>query len=185
MKNQTVEQILNLFQQSLEEDALFFIEEARRVAEYDAICRDGHRDLETLTQQAHRCGEQQAYIEQSLTAIGEMEKELDQTLGEVEVEVDELFNANPNLPPTEADRQREEAYNTGMYIDSKLASLEKMMQQCLDQMDEAEERVFQSDSVLGPIVRDLLEHQRTLRDLEQAGQTLDAEISQVKQLLQH
>ena len=64
------------------------MEEARRVAEYDAILRDALRDIENLSEQTHRCAQQQGEIEQTLSGIGEMEKELDATLELLEQQVD-------------------------------------------------------------------------------------------------
>lgn len=50
-------------------------------------------------------------------------------------------------------------------------------------MEEAQARVWDKDTEVGPIVRVLHEHQNTLGDLEKAGQTLELEIAQVSQLL--
>lgn len=58
------------------------------MAEYDAILRDALRDIEKLSEQTHRCSQQQEEIEQTLSGIGEMEKELDSTLELLEQQVD-------------------------------------------------------------------------------------------------
>jgi chromosome segregation ATPase len=182
-KNSTVEQVLNLFQKQLETDSLAYLEESRRVAESDAIIRDAQRDISNLTEQTHLGAHQQQKVEQTLQGIGDLETELDRTLQQLETQVDEIFAVAASLAPTDADRHREHAYATARALDTRLASLTDTLQQSLHQMSETQERVFQQDATIGPIVKVLHQHQTAILDLESAGQKLEHDVTHVCRLL--
>jgi len=65
-----VKQILNKFRKELESDAVAYMEQAKRVCEYDAVLRDSQRDLAHLTHQTLRLLLEQEHTEQTLLGIG-------------------------------------------------------------------------------------------------------------------
>ena len=95
----------------------------------------------------------------------------------------ELFDQASQYAPCDADRQREQAYSTAISLETRLSTLSKSLQETLEQMEEAQARVWEKDTQTGPIVRVLHDHQNALRDLEKAGQTLEVEIAQVSHFL--
>jgi nuclear pore complex protein Nup62 len=177
----TVEQLLNKFQQELERDAVEYIEEARRIAEYDAILRDSQTNLDQLTEHTRRCILQQQEIEQTLSGVSAMQQELDKTLGTIETNVDELFVAQSHLVPQDADYQREEAYQTASEISKRLHAITDTLAQAQMQMDETQERTLTGD--VAKIVKILQQHQTSLADLEDAGRRMEYDISQINRVL--
>lgn len=177
----TVEQILNMFQQEMEKDAVVYLEEARRVAEYDAILRDSQRDLNLLTENVRRCLIEQKEVEQTLTGIGAFQSELDRTLESVERNVDELFGAQSHLMPADADMERESTYKMAHDVDLRLLELQSSLQTTLQQMDAAQERALTGD--VAKIVQILNQHQNSLAVMEDAGRRMEHDIAQVNRVL--
>jgi nuclear pore complex protein Nup62 len=177
----TVEQLLNKFQQELERDAVEYTEEARRIAEYDAILRDSQTNLDQLTEHTRRCILQQQEIEQTLSGVSAMQLELDKSLGTIETNVDELFVAQSHLVPQDADYQREEAFQTASEIAKRLHAITDTLAQAQAQMDETQERNLTGD--VAKIVKILQQHQTSLADLEDAGRRMEYDISQINRVL--
>lgn len=178
----SVEQILNKFQKELEKDAVVYLEEARRVAEYDAILRDANRDIALLTQKTHRCLLQQKDVEQTLSGIGAFQEELDRTLETVEQNVDELFRNQSHFTPVDADIEREKAYTTASDIESRLGELTQSLKTTLQVMDDIQDRVLTGD--FGKVVKILNQHQNSIVELEDAGRRVEQEIIQINQLME-
>ena len=176
-----MEQILNKFQQELEKDSVVYLEEARRVAEYDAILRDSQNDITSLTEQMQRCMVQQKEVEQTLAGIGNFQSELDRNLDAVEHNVDELFAAQSHLVPGDADCEREAAYQTANSVEQRLKTLEESLQSTLQQMDAAQERALTGD--VAKIVQILNQHQNSLAALEEAGRRMEHDIELVHRVL--
>jgi nuclear pore complex protein Nup62 len=177
----TVEQIINKFQQELERDAMLFLEEARRVAEYDAILRDSQRDIAKLTQQTHRTLIEQSELEQTLIGIAAFQDELQTTLETVEGHVDELFAAQSTLAPVDADMEREQAYSTASLVEQRLQALSSALHNTLAEIEETQERVLTGD--VGKIVKILNQHETSLAEIQAAGRRMEQDIGQVSKLL--
>ena len=179
----TVEQIMNKFQKELEKDALLYNEEARRVAEYDAILRDSQRDIATLTEQTHRAMLQQQEVEQTLQGIGTLQDELDRTVEGLQSHLDELFDATKNLAPVEADRQREQAYSTARAVDRRLQSLHDSLHLTMEELNAAQERSLPKEGDLRSIFKILNQHQDLLSDLDASSRQMEKDIEQASRLL--
>jgi nuclear pore complex protein Nup62 len=180
----TVEQILNKFQQNLEADALAYVEEAKRVAEYEAILRDSQRDIASLTTQSQRCLYQQQQVESALVGIGATQEQLDHDLYELEQHVDELFTARPHLAPVDADVEREQAYTTAMAVEQRLQAVSARLQETAHDMDAAQERALGNSNV-GAVVRILNQHLQKLAELEIATARMDHDIKQAARVFQN
>lgn len=177
----TVEQILNKFQKELEEDAVTYLEESRRVAEYDAILRDTQTDIVSITEQMQRCLLQQKEVEQTLTGIHNFQEELDRNLANVEKNVDQVFAAQSHLLPVDADVERENAYQTAFKIEARLSSLQDILQGTLQKMDAAQERALSGD--VAKIVKILNQHQNSLASLEDVANRMEHDMAQVHRVL--
>jgi len=177
----SVEQILNKFQQELEKDAVIYLEEARRVAEYDAILRDSQTDISKLAEQLQRSMVQQKEIEQTVTGIGNFQQELDNNLEAVEQNVDAVFAAQSHLVPIDADMEREAAYKTAATIQQRLQGLEDSLQATMAQMDAAVGGGLTGD--VAKIVQILNEHQNSLAALEDMGRRMEHDLAQVNRVL--
>lgn len=176
-----MEQILNTFQQEIEKDAVLYLEEARRVAEYDAILRDSQRDLNLLTENVRRCLIEQKEIEQTLVGIGEFQSELDRNLDAVERNIDELFGSQSHLVPVDADQERETAYKMAHDVDVRLQDLQTTVQNAMQQMESAEERALSGD--VAKIVQVLNQHQRSLANLEDVARRMEVDMAHVSRVL--
>jgi len=190
----TVEEILNKFQKQLEEDALAFCDEAKRVCEYDAILRDNQRDLAKLTQQAQRMMIEQEQIERGLDGIGAFQNQLDNTLAEVEEQVDAIFRAQGHLNPIDADQERERAFEMMKGVDYRLESVTESLRETFETLNQANARTFGQPSgdlsgadpaiaTIGDVVHILNRHQDGLAELELAAQKLELDCSEVHAVL--
>jgi len=182
-KTLTVEQIINQFQKELEKDAILYKEEARRVTEYDAILRDTQRDVQNLTEQTHRAIFQQQEVEKTLIGIDALQEELDRTIEGLETNLDEVFSATQNLPPAEADRQREQTYATAKAVDARLQSLHDSLQSTMAELNASQESLLPKEGDLGMIFKVLNEHQDVLSDLKVSSRKMEKDIDQATRLL--
>ena len=80
---------------------------------------------------------QQQEIEQTVQAIDDFQNELDRTLDQVEQNVDQIFASQSHLNPTNADVEREAAYQTAASVDQRLTVLQESLVTALAQADEA------------------------------------------------
>lgn len=178
----TVEQIINLFQKELEQDALAYREEASRIAEYDAILRDSQRDISRLTQQAQLAMMEQDRTESSLTQISTFQNALEETLQTVESDVDAVFRTLSSAPPIDADVQRERLHATVAEVEGRLAALELEATAALDQVTAHQKAGLQGTSAQ-QIVAILNDHHNALSEIDVMGRNLQLDIGQVKQKL--
>lgn len=165
----------------MEKDAVIYLEEARRVAEYDAILRDSQRDLNRLTEQVRRCLIEEKEVEQTLSGIVAFQSELDRTLETVERNVDELFGVQSHLMPADADMERETAYKMAHDVDLRLQEIQSSLTTTLGQMDAAQERALRGD--VAKIVQILNQHQTRLAELEEAGRRMEHDVAHVNRVL--
>jgi nuclear pore complex protein Nup62 len=176
----TVEQILNQFQHALEQDAVVYLEEARRVAEYDAILRDSQHDLNLLTEQVRRSLLEQQQVEQTLTGVGALQLELDRTLETVEGHLDELLSAQSHLVAADADWERERAYQMALDVEARLQELQQSLASAQQQMEVAEERALPAE--VASMVRVLHQHQSSLAHLEDVARRMDADLGPIRRV---
>ena len=179
----TVEQILNKFQKELEKDAMDYIDQAKRVCEYDAVLRDSQRDLAQIATQTQRLLLEQQQVEKALEGIGAFQDELESTLSQVEGNVDELFARQSHLAPQDADFERERAYATASTIDRRLEELKENMVSTAGQINSANERAFSGE--VANIVAILNKHQDGLSSLQNAARRIDNDASNISRMLQN
>jgi nuclear pore complex protein Nup62 len=177
----TVEQILNMFQQEMEKDTKVYLEEARRVAEYDAILRDSQFDLNVLTEQTRQCLIDRKVVEQTLNGIGAMQAEVGRVLVTVELNVDELFSsAQSSLMPTDADFERERAYKMAHDVFASIAFRTGGKAQPNGRHSRA---AMSGLGDVAKIVQVRNQHQNSLTALEDAGRHMEHDIGQVNRVL--
>ena len=177
----TVEQIINKFQKELEADALDYLDQAKRVCEYDAVLRDSQRDLAHLTQQTQRLMLEQQQVEQTLQGIGAFQDELEQTLSSVEQQVDQLFESQSHLAPQDADVERERAYEMATTIDNRLDLLLEQLNQTASNLAAANDKAFSGQ--VGQIVQILNQHQTGLSQLDLSARKMEKDIAIVSRAL--
>lgn len=190
----TIEEILNKFERQLEEDALAFNEEAKRVCEYDAILRDAQRDLVRLNTAAQRLLIEQEQIENGLDTIGAYQYNLDKILTEVESQVSDIFKAQSHLSPMDADLQRERAYEMAQQIDYQLSDIKNSLRDTYDNLNQAGESIYGKGGdnniniadieTANDVITVLNRHQDELVNLEAAAQKLDLDCNEVSAVLQ-
>lgn len=177
----TVEGILNRFQKELEEDAVAFLDQAKRVCEFDAVVRDSQRALSQLATQTQRLLLEQEQIETTLAGIDTFQTHLELTLGQVETQVDQLFVGQSHLAPQDADVQRERAYQTALTVDSQLDTLEATLSSTLQDLSLASETDNSRSSQLLAVLN---QHQDSLAAVEAATRQLELDVKQVGRMLQ-
>lgn len=182
-----MEQILNHFQRDLERDATTFLQEAKRVAEYDAVLRDGQRDLLRLGTVTQQILVRQSDLAQRLGALQDHQSDMDRQLNHVEAALDQLFASQAQWTPQEADVQRERAYTTAIAIDERLSQLQNGLHDALRTLDDGV--AGGAAGLAGPsgdqsqLLRILNQHQNALVEFELTSHRLEQDLKLVKSAL--
>eukprot|EP00804_Cyclotella_cryptica_P006532 CCRYP_012806-RA/>CCRYP_012806-RA protein AED:0.03 eAED:0.03 QI:630/1/1/1/1/1/2/158/408 len=189
----TVEQIINRFQSDLETDAIAFLQEAQRVAHYDATLRDTQHSLSELTNMVSRLMVHQSEVDTQLQGIGSYQRELATTLDQLEQNVDELFAAQSGISVQDADIERERAYERALEVDSKLGQMNNVLENVVNDLKAAQERVWSmsgrgqdgygKDEEVGKIIGVFNSHNETLAQLDAKARALEADVTMVGQVL--
>lgn len=188
----TVEQILNRFQSELETDTIAFLQEAQRIAHYDATLRDTQCSLSELATMVQRLFVHQQEVDSQLQGIGSYQKELATTLDQLEQNVDELFAAQSGISVQDVDIERERAYERALEVDSKLGQMGNVLENVVGELNAAQERVWSmsrgsdgygKDKEVGDIINVFNSHNQTLAQLETKARNLEAEVAMVNQVL--
>jgi len=175
----TVEQILNKFQKELEQDSIAFLDQAKRVCEYDAILRDSQRNLAQITDQTQRLLLEQEQMEKALQGIDAYQVELSSTLETVSTHVDELFTSQSHLAPQDADVERERAYQMSQTINQRLDELENGLGDTMKTLSDHASDIGGSDNLLTV----LNQHQDAIASLEGAAHKLEMDVTNVGRML--
>jgi chromosome segregation ATPase len=168
-----VEQILNKFQAELEKDTVAYLNESRRVAEYDAVLRDSQRSLSALSEHTSQLLAQQTDLENILNGIGAFHTELETNLDLLDSEVDQLFGAQSHLAPVDADLQRENAYATAVQCEQRLQVLSQSLSSTLERV------APKGDGEVADIMKVLHKHQIQLAQLEHVSRSMEQDINQL------
>jgi nuclear pore complex protein Nup62 len=177
----TVEQILNQFQKELEQDSVAYLEQAKRVCEYDAVVRDSQRDLVDIANQTQRLMLEQEQIEHALLSVNAFQKGLEQTLEEVSTDVDALFTSQSHLAPQDADVERERAYQLSQTITQRLDELELNLGGTIATLSSQAENLGGGSS--NSMLTILNQHQNAIGALEGAAHRLETDATHVGRLL--
>ena len=189
----TVEETLNKFQRQLEEDALAFAEEAKRVCAYDAVLRDSGRDLGKLNTEAQRLMIEQDQVEDGLNTIGAFQNQLDTILAEVEDQVGTIFQTQNHLNPADADLERERSYETAKKIEYQLDDVTNSLRETFDTLNQANASAYGASgdggssndiNSVNDVITVLNRHQDGLAELEAAAQKLELDCNEVSSSLQ-
>ena len=178
----TVEQILNKFQQQLEGDALAFAEEAKRVCAYDATLIDSQRDLARLTAEASRLMLEQDQIENNIDGIDAFQNEIEKTLTQVELQVDQILQNQSHLAPHDADLHRQQAYDMAMEIDRRLEEVKGSLNMTSDSLETSSQQAYSGETA--QILTTLTKHQKTMVDLENEAGKLEIDCLELTRQLQ-
>jgi nuclear pore complex protein Nup62 len=181
----TVEQIINKFQSELEKDTYAFLNDAHRVAQYDALLRDSQRSVSHLTSEVSRLMIRQTELDRTLNGVGSYQSQLADTLDQVERHVDELFAAQSHLTPDDADVERERAYASAIEIDGRLSNMNDVLRDVLSSLDAAQERAFATggpsseggNGDVGKVLQVMNAHHDTLARLEGSARTIEQDVS--------
>mmetsp|Transcript_9546 Transcript_9546/g.23337 ORF Transcript_9546/g.23337 Transcript_9546/m.23337 type:complete len:385 (+) Transcript_9546:113-1267(+) len=190
----TIEQILNRFQSELETDAIAFLNEAQRIAHYDATLRDTQHSLSELTNMVSRLMLHQTEVDTQLQGIGSYQNELGTTLDLLERNVDELFAAQSNVRVEDADVERERSYERAIEVDHKLDAMGGALRHVVNDLNAAQERVWSSssgvggggerkDEEVGKIIGVFNAHHETLAHLESKARGVESDLAMITQVL--
>lgn len=177
----TVEQILNTFQKELEQDSIAFLEQAKRVCEYDAVVRDSQRDLVEIANQTQRLLLEQEQIENSLMSIHAFQKSLEHTLEDVSTDIDVLFTSQSHLAPQDADVERERAYQLSQTINQRLEELELNLGGTVETLSNQAKTM--SGGSNNSMLTILNQHQNAIGALEGAAHRLETDVTHVGRML--
>jgi Nsp1-like C-terminal region len=185
-KTLSVEQILNKFQKELEQDVLIYKEQARVVAERDAILRDAQRDIQSLTTKLHRCYIQQDELEKTVSSITAFQDEMERTLADCESSVNELFRSQGNVAPVSSDFERENIFKTLEDVESRLQAVQEAFELASSQMNQGIVNSCNRDNnstEVAQIIQVLYQHQLTLQEVELTSRRMDKEMDEVSKIL--
>ena len=140
----SIEQILNRFQSELETDAISFMNEARRIAQYDSTLRATQLSLSALTNDVSRLMLHQWELDATLQGISSYQSELNTTLDTLERNVDELFAAQVEVRVGDADIEREKGYERAIMVDNRLDDMNATLKRVVNDLNAAQERVWSS-----------------------------------------
>ena len=105
--------------------------------------------------------------------------QLDETLTILEDQVDQLFEAHSNCPPTNADLDREEIWLLGAALESKLQSLGEAIDRARGNM-RIDPGVFESQDI-GQMVATMQENEEMRIDLQGQGEKLGNDLEKLEQ----
>jgi nuclear pore complex protein Nup62 len=195
----TVEQIINKFQSELEKDAIVYLDQAKRVAEYDAVLRDSQRNLSRLTEHAQRMILQQGEVERSLSTIAAVQHELQSDLDELDTNVHRLFASQAHMTPVDADTARERSYATALQLEQDLQAMARSFQSTIRRLDQATHTATtttaatatassstnssDSSSDLKNILTILNQHQDSLDHLDRVSKRMETDMAMIEKAL--
>lgn len=168
------------------------MQEAQRVAHYDAILRDTQHSLSDLTNMVSRLMISQSEVDTQLQGIGSYQRELGGTLDMLERNVDELFAAQSHTHVGDADVEREESYERALDLDTKLTQMNGVLTNVVNDLNAAQERVWSSsgsradgkkDEEVGKIIGVFNAHHETLSCLEGKARAIESDLAMIGQVL--
>jgi len=139
---------------------------------------------------------EQEQIERGLDGIGAFQNKLDETLAEVEEQVDAIFRSQGHLNPVDADKERERAYEMAKGVEYRLDIVTESLRETFETLNQANTRAFGPPSsgnisgdhsniaTVGDVIHILNRHQDGLAELESAAQKLELDCSEVHTMLQ-
>ena len=189
-QSKTLEEILNEFQSELDRDALSFLSEAQRIAQYDAVLRDSQRSISTLTAEVSRLMIRQAELDRTLAGTGSHQRHLADTIDGLEVDVDEIFAAQSHVAPEDADLEREKAYALAIDLEKRLGGMTRALEGTGRDLEAAQERVlasggsgFEGKGEIGNVLQILNNHHDALAYLEGAAGAVEGHVASVGRTL--
>lgn len=183
-KNMTVEEIITEWNRQLEEDANTFTNEAVKVAEWDKRLRDNQRGLTAMADQVQRLLLAQKELDHTMSTITGTQDSLEQTLNQLEKQVNELVEKNGPRHVTDADLEREQTFQLATSIDRDLAGMLETLKSVVGSLNSAFVRSEEGGSA-GQIVKILNAHNSSLNWLEASAKKAEQELNTVTRQLKN
>eukprot|EP00978_Attheya_sp_CCMP212_P017463 scaffold46537_cov44-Attheya_sp.AAC.3 len=160
--------------------------EAQRVAEYDAVLRDSQRSIASLTEWTSRLMMRQVEVDTTLHQSGTaFQSELETELDTLEGYVDQLFAAQSHVVPEDADVEREVAYVRATQVEARLSGLTQTLDRTVHDLHVAQQRSSQEQSPgeVGQILNVLNAHHDSLAQLEMASHAIETDVAMMNRSL--
>jgi hypothetical protein len=136
----------------------------------------------------------QTEVNTQLQGIGSYHNELSKTLDLLERNVDELFAAQSNPLPLDADVERERSYERAIEVDNKLDVMNSTLRHVVNDLNAAHERVWSSslgvggshggaNDEVGKIIGVFNAHHETLACLENKARSVEIDLATIGQAL--
>ena len=145
------------------------------MSNWDAVLRDSTRNISELSDNVSKLLIQQRDVEDKLGSVNAFQTELSTTLSTIENNIDLLFSNPHNAAPTDADIQREQAFQTAINVDHRLNAISNALTEVVGDLNASQENTSSNGS-LNKIVQILNAHHKTLSWLENSAVTVENEL---------
>lgn len=181
----TVQEIVNTLTSSLEDDARRYLEEARRVAEQDAVLRDAQREILVLSENVSRLLHEEARLTAAVRSVAAHHADARTTLDDIEKNLDDLRRAAPDDDDNVVDR-RDAVWRRAIEVETRLRGVRDSIDATVEDWNATvanSANLDDDDGTTGDVVRVLHAHLDTLAWLEGTGKSLEADVTAVGRAL--
>ncbi|OBT55230.1 hypothetical protein VE04_03870 [Pseudogymnoascus sp. 24MN13] len=180
LKNRTMDEIINRWASDLSKYQKDFQEQATKVASWDRLLVENGDKIQKLYVSTFEAERATSEVEKQLTAVENMQGELEGWLDRYEKDVDELFNRNlgssDNLQGP--DQERERMYKLAEKLAGRLDDMGKDLTSMIQEINTASSSLSKAgkpDDPLQQIVKVLNGHLSQLQWIDQNAAALQAE----------
>ncbi|KDO15930.1 hypothetical protein SPRG_18530, partial [Saprolegnia parasitica CBS 223.65] len=182
-KDKTVEDIINMWSEQLENHAMAFTNEAVRVSHWDAELMENQKKLGDLAIDVRRLQMAQKELNANLDTISAYQLELDATLETLESSVDKLFENHRQIPDT-ADIERERGLQLSVDIDNQLTMMSTALKETIDRLNQSQAQEDESANPMAQILKVLNVHHNSLVWIDGNATKLATDMASIAKKLQ-
>ncbi|ELR06292.1 FG-nucleoporin nsp1 [Pseudogymnoascus destructans] len=182
LKNRTMDEIINRWASDLSKYQKDFQEQATKVASWDRLLVENGDKIQKLYVSTFEAERATSEVEKQLTAVENMQGELEGWLDRYEKDVDELFNRNlgssDNLQGP--DQERERMYKLAEKLAGRLDDMGKDLTSMIQEINTASSSLSKAgkpDDPLQQIVKVLNGHLSQLQWIDQNAAALQAKVA--------
>ncbi|OQR94030.1 nuclear pore glycoprotein [Thraustotheca clavata] len=179
----TVEDIINMWSEQLENHAMAFTNEAVRVSHWDTELMENQKKLGDLAIDVRRLQMAQKELNANLDTISAYQMELDSTLENLESSVDKLFESHRQIPDT-ADIEREQGLQLSVDIDNQLNMMSTALKETIDRLNASQSQQDDSDNPMAQILKVLNVHHNSLVWIDGNATKLASDMADIAKKLQ-
>jgi nuclear pore complex protein Nup62 len=178
LKNKTVEEIINMWNSELEEDAITFRRQAIEIAKWDRILLENSDKILALHGNVKRVELAQKQLDSNLEMISRQQGELHELMDQLEAEVDKVYS-NHESEMTPADLERENGYQLAENVNGELDQMAITLKEIIKKLNSANERAVDQDNPVHQIVDILNSHLHSLQWVTQQTAQVQTKLARV------